>query len=256
MRLSCILTIGAFLLAGVSGVTAAGWNTSFETAKQHSRSSGLPILMNFTGSDWCPACIRLRAQVLTHPSFTTFASKRVILMEVDFPRRIPMAALHRQANEQLAQRYGVTAFPTLLLVDSQGTRISQIHGGGSPEALVSTLDTYLTQLGSTGRSTTTSPTPPPRTRSAPARELPLFGGAATRPVPTYTNLVVKSITKTPSRRFVLINSETLASGEAAWFNLGRNKVKVQCVEVREKSVLIRVDGEAATRELLLSDISR
>ena len=49
----------------------------------------------------------------------------------------------------------------------------------------------------------------------------------------------------------LINSETLAEGEDARILVGGKSVRVQCVEIRPRSVLIRVDNEENPRELSL-----
>ena len=148
---------------------------------------------------------------------------------------------------------GAAGIPHLRVpVFAQGGR------GGSAAALVSSLDRYLTKLGSVPRSSEASksngadPAPAP----APVRDLPLFGGAATQPLPPYTNLVLKSISGSSTRRFALINSETMAPGEWAWFKLGDGRVKVHCVEVSEKSARVRVEGDPAPRELLLSDFRR
>jgi thiol-disulfide isomerase/thioredoxin len=246
------------LFMGIGGSHAATWLSSFETAKAQSRSTGRPILMSFVGSDWCPACIQLKSTAFNSPEFAALADRELILMEVDSPRARPLALLHQQANQQLMQKYQVSALPTLLVVDAQGAMLSQVQRG-STKQMVAQLEHLVARLAGrpagAGSPASTSATPHLVGGSPGAvRDLPLFSGATTQPLPTYTNLVVKSITHSPARRFALINSETLKAGEFAWFKLGAARVKVHCVEVREKSVLVRVEGESTPRELLLSDI--
>ncbi len=256
--MSLIRLLSALALLAATTGRAANWNVSLATAQQQANASGRPIFINFTGSDWCPACIQLRTSILTSPEFEAFASQRLVLLEVDFPRT-PIAALQLQANQQLARKYSVTAFPTLLVVDAEGNVAGQLSSAAPKDQFILALD-YLARkaTGSPGTPTAaTSPSPlgnRTRLNLAPPRELPLFGGAATKPLPTYTNLIVKSISGSPSRRFALINSETMAAGDSSWFPLGTNRVQVQCVEVRPKSVLVRVHGEPSDRELMLSDI--
>jgi hypothetical protein len=46
----------------------------------------------------------------------------------------------------------------------------------------------------------------------------------------------------------------MTAGDSASLNIGEKKVTVRCIEVRESSVIIRVDGEPATRELKLASL--
>ncbi len=238
-------------LTSPTDVTAVTWNSSFETARQQASANNRPILAVFTGSDWSPACMQLKNTILNSPEFQTLAEQRLILMEIDFPRTRPMAALHLQANQQLARTYNVTAFPTVLMISASGTNIAQISSSATKEQFLEALN-YLST-----KATATEKAPPLRLVRRPAepRELPLFGGATLQPVPTFTNLVVKCISGPAGRRFALINRETMTTGDVAWFGLGEtNRIQVKCLEVREKSVLIRVHGEPNDRELALSDI--
>jgi len=83
------------------------------------------------------------------------------------------------------------------------------------------------------------------------RELPRFGGAATQPPVRYTNLTLKTISGTASRRFALLNDQTFAAGETLPVKLLDGKVNVRCVEVREQSVIVDVQGEKGPREIKL-----
>ena len=57
-----------FTLAG-SAFAEEGWLVSFEKAKQQAAKEGKPILMEFTGSDWCPPCKALHKNVLVKDDF-------------------------------------------------------------------------------------------------------------------------------------------------------------------------------------------
>ncbi len=239
---------GALLLTGAmvsSEVRAATWHSSLEDARVEADATGRPILVNFTGSDWCPACMQLRSSALNSPLFQRFVEKRVVLLEVDFPRGRRLPAAQQQANETLASKYGVRAFPTLLLIGANGRTIDNVPAYPSAPQLIAALTQTLA----------TVPTAVNRTGGGnPDRSTAPFAGAATKPLPAYTNLTVKSIAGPPTRRFALINNTTMAPGDSASLKVGTNRVLVQCVEIREKSVVVRVDRDPATRELVLSDI--
>ena len=94
-----------------------------------------------------------------------------------------------------------------------------------------------------------------RTKPAaePVKELPLYGGAPPAPPQRYTELVLKSISGTKKRRFALINNQTLAVGESARVRLEDSEVKVRCLEIRDRSIVVAVDGQEGSREIFLRD---
>ena len=254
MSINGKLSIILALLGTLGHATAASWLTGFDTAKAQAAAGARPILINFTGSDWCPACQQIQP-VLNSSEFLAFAEEHLVLLEVDFPRYKGQAALQQAANRQLATQYRISGYPTLLLVNAAGGLIAQIPPSLKPAQFITTLRHQLGLIQTQGL-----PVLPPRRDSdfprEPVRELPMFGGAVTHPPRVHTDLVVRSISGVPARRFALINNETLSAGESAWVKLGASKVRVQCEEVREKSVLVRVDGEPVPRELRLSEIRR
>jgi thiol-disulfide isomerase/thioredoxin len=253
MRMKGILALGLVLVGSLIEARAS-WLTSFDTAKNEAAAKGQPILMNFTGSDWCPACKQI-APVLRSSEFLAFAGDNVVLVEIDFPRYRAQAALEQQANRVLAQKYGISGYPTLLLVHANGSVIEQVPPSLKPSQLIMTVRSLL----NTGDGKRRPVLPPRKDRDfppEPVQELPMFGGAKTHPPQVYTNLVVRTISGKASRRFALINSETFSVGDSVSLKLGNNKVRVQCLEIGERSVTVRIEGESASRTLLLSDIRR
>ena len=57
----------------------AGWTVGLDNVYEESQKTGKPILANFTGSDWCGWCIKLKADVFSKPKFTAWADKNVVL---------------------------------------------------------------------------------------------------------------------------------------------------------------------------------
>jgi hypothetical protein len=66
-------------------------------------------------------------------------------------------------------------------------------------------------------------------------------------------LSLKGISGTKAQPLALINSSTIAEGELADIRCGRQIVKVRCVEIRDRSVLVELHGTSETRELKLRD---
>ncbi|MDH5476302.1 MAG: thioredoxin family protein [Cyclobacteriaceae bacterium] len=93
------------------------WLVDVEEAYELSKKSNKPILANFTGSDWCGWCKRLRAEVFDLPEFKQWAEENVILLELDFPRKKQLPIHQQQQNRGLQQAFQVTGFPTIWVFD-------------------------------------------------------------------------------------------------------------------------------------------
>lgn len=109
----------ALLLACSLSSTAQDiyWETNVNTAADRAIKEKKPMLLFFTGSDWCGWCMRLQSEVLKTPEFAAWAQKNVILVELDYPRRTPQAPEIQQQNMQMQQIFEVRGYPTVWLVD-------------------------------------------------------------------------------------------------------------------------------------------
>ena len=90
-----------------------GWEVNLEIAQAISAKTGKPILANFTGTDWCGWCIRLKKEVFVKDEFIKWANENFVLLELDFPRRFVLPSNIKQQNQQLAQAFGVRGYPTI-----------------------------------------------------------------------------------------------------------------------------------------------
>jgi protein disulfide-isomerase len=109
-----------FLFSCLLFGSEATWLTDLETAKQKAASEGKPILINFSGSDWCGWCKRLDREIFEQQGFIDFAKEELVLVNLDFPKRKRLSPEERAANEAAARTYGVQGFPTVLLIDPTG----------------------------------------------------------------------------------------------------------------------------------------
>jgi protein disulfide-isomerase len=89
------------------------WETDINQAIKVSNKTKKPMLLFFTGSDWCGWCIRLQKEVLKTPEFTAWAKKNVVLVELDFPRAVSQTDAIKMQNNGLQQAFGVQGFPTV-----------------------------------------------------------------------------------------------------------------------------------------------
>ncbi|QBN18901.1 thioredoxin family protein [Flavobacterium nackdongense] len=89
------------------------WETDINKAISVSNKTKKPMLLFFTGSDWCGWCIRLQKEVLKTPDFATWAKKNVVLVELDYPRSVPQSDAIKAQNAGLQQAFGIQGFPTV-----------------------------------------------------------------------------------------------------------------------------------------------
>jgi thioredoxin-related protein len=103
-----------------------------------------PVLVEFTGSDWCPPCKAMYAEVISTEEFATYAQRNLVFVYLDFPRQSELDPEQRRRNDEAAQRFAIRGFPTFLLLDQDGQELSR-HVGympGGPEAFISWIDRH------------------------------------------------------------------------------------------------------------------
>lgn len=89
------------------------WYKYANEAIEASNKSGKPIFGFFTGSDWCGWCHKLQREVFAKPAFVKWAQEKVILLEIDFPRKTALPEDLAQQNAQLQQAFQVRGYPTI-----------------------------------------------------------------------------------------------------------------------------------------------
>ena len=116
------------ILAALAPAWAAEWMTDLEAAKTKAAAENKAVLVDFTGSDWCGWCIRLRKQVLDTPAFETYAKDKFVLMEVDVPQNPKFDQALLKRNQELCEQYGVSGFPTILVINPKGDVVGGFSG--------------------------------------------------------------------------------------------------------------------------------
>ena len=121
------------------------WLTSLPEAISQAQSESKLILLDFTGSDWCHYCVKLKKEVFDSPDFKAWASDNVVLLEIDFPRRSQLPPKIQQQNEMLKSRYEISSYPTVLLVDPEGNVKAKMgyQNGQSPAQWVQMAESRL-----------------------------------------------------------------------------------------------------------------
>jgi thioredoxin-related protein len=128
--------------------TPLNWLGDFHQASTEAANSHKLILVNFSGSDWCIPCMRLRKEILESGDFEKYAAEHLILVRADFPRQKKNQLSKEQVklNEALAEKYNPDGnFPFTLLIDANGKVLKTWDGypDETPAKFVEQLNSYV-----------------------------------------------------------------------------------------------------------------
>jgi thioredoxin-related protein len=212
------------------------WLTDVPTALQKAKQENKILLLDFTGSDWCGWCVKLKNEVLDQPEFKEFAKTNLVLVEVDFPHHKQLEPAQQEANKQLAQTYRVGGFPTIVLLNRESQALGKIEGylPGGPRPFLEKITQFLNiELKNPPSADSTESPRKPVAFELPPPAVPIH----------YQSLALKGISGSKKRRMALINNQTLMVGETASVKVQDERVEVCCKEIREDSVLITANGK-------------
>ena len=105
---------------------------SVDSALELARSQGTPVLL-YWGADWCPPCSELKAAVFNRPEFI---ERSRLFVPVSLDGDDPGA-------QKLGERFGVYAYPNLIVLSPHGKEITRIAGGLYLDQYLEAMDVAL-----------------------------------------------------------------------------------------------------------------
>jgi thioredoxin-related protein len=119
------------LLLSLTLTGATPWSINFDEAKKEATASKKHIILNFSGSDWCGPCIKLKQDFFESEDFQKYATDNLVLLRADFPRlkKNKLSKQQTEHNEMLAEKYNPQGkFPLTVLLDANGKIIKEWDG--------------------------------------------------------------------------------------------------------------------------------
>jgi len=125
------------------GAKPGEWTMDYDAAKTLAKEKNLPILINFTGSDWCGWCKLMDKAVFAKADWTAYAKENLLLVYIDFPQDKSLVPMHFVArNKTLSESFGVRGYPTYILLAADGaTRLGQLGASrtATPESFIADI---------------------------------------------------------------------------------------------------------------------
>lgn len=122
---------------------ALQWTVNYAAALTQAKETNRHVFLFFTGSDWCGWCKRLDQEILSTPAFSRYAGENLILVKLDFPRAVPQAPDLKSQNQQLAKKYRIEGYPTVVVLDSSGKAVERLgYQEGGPEPFIERLSRF------------------------------------------------------------------------------------------------------------------
>ena len=122
----------------------AAWETDFGAAMDQARARKCRVLILFTGSDWCPWCKKMDAEVYSQPEFARHSNEKLVLLKLDYPRHTPQPDALKAQNAEMRERFGVTGYPQVVIVDAGAKILGRIKGyqEGGPSHFIQMIQAY------------------------------------------------------------------------------------------------------------------
>ena len=116
MKTIALFTLLVVAQLGFAQKAALTWHTDINEASAIAKKENKPMMLFFTGSDWCGWCVRLQKEVFNTPEFENWAKENVVLVELDFPKNKPQSEAIKTQNRALQQQFAVRGYPTCWFV--------------------------------------------------------------------------------------------------------------------------------------------
>jgi protein disulfide-isomerase len=130
------------MMAQLTAFAAPEWSTDLTAAQAQAQKEKKMVFINFTGSDWCGWCKKLKSEVFDTKEFTDYAKQNLVLVEIDFPNKKKQSDELKKTNTALQKKYKAEGFPTLVVLDGAGNEAWRQVGymPGGPTAWIAKLN--------------------------------------------------------------------------------------------------------------------
>lgn len=112
----------------IDGAEPGKWTMDYDAGLKLAKDKKLPVLINFTGSDWCGWCRKMQIDVFSKKGWQDYAERNLVLITIDFPKdKATVPEKYKKRNKQLSDKFGVKGYPSYIILDDDGkTRLGKL----------------------------------------------------------------------------------------------------------------------------------
>ena len=141
MKTSAVVTVLALALSLTSVFAKPGWSDDYKKSLEQAKEEKKMVLLDFTGSDWCPWCIRLDKEIFSTKEFKEYAKENLVLVELDFPQGKTLPRNVQKQNAELQEEYAIQGYPTVIVLNSDGKAVGKLgYMAGGPAPFIAELN--------------------------------------------------------------------------------------------------------------------
>jgi len=131
--------IAAFLVAVPSFADEVAWVKDFNVALKQAEEQRKFVVLDMSAS-WCGFCRRMAREVYPDPKFVEFSRSHVF---------IRLFADTDPQGPELAARFKVRGFPTILILNAQGQEVGRLEGARDKDKLMQEIQAITRRSTST-----------------------------------------------------------------------------------------------------------
>lgn len=106
------------------------WLENYAEVERMAAESGKPVILLFTGSDWCSWCQKLEGEIFSDDGFAAFASANWIWFKADFLQHSEVPEKLKAQNDELLERWNIEEYPTVIVADSSMAELGRTGYNG------------------------------------------------------------------------------------------------------------------------------
>lgn len=138
-------TMFMFIAFQLPAQTSDLWCETYSDSIKQANEKNKPLLILFTGTAWCPACMKLERDVLNKPEFAKGVGDKFIFYKAEFNEPTPQG-IANSPDKFLMDRYQVDKFPTMVVVNGNGQLLFTVNYKSGVQAYISELNQKLGQI--------------------------------------------------------------------------------------------------------------
>ena len=120
------------------------WERDYEESLKIAQSHQQPIIA-YLFTDWCGYCKQMEATTFVNPSVIDDMGDRYVWLRLNAETENDGILVHK--------KFGITSYPTVLILDHQGAEIDRLEGYFPPDRFQKTVDNFIRSSGSLGKLT-------------------------------------------------------------------------------------------------------